>query len=209
MKKLLILGLLLFGGYKLHTTGHLPFLKKAGAFDARGNPVVRLFVGPGCGTVCDEIESLLQSRRVEYELFDISSPEGSKFGVNRYPLIQVGHDSALGGKWEIIGALARNLGPEVLSRAERMAMENHFDESGKAMVVMYGTTWCPHCKRQREYFRDNDIPYTELDPEQSPAARTSYNILQGQGYPLTYVGYQRFVGYKAQEIKAAWSARRG
>lgn len=208
MKKMIIFGLLLFGGYKLYSTGHLPFLKEPGAFDANGKAIVRLFVGPGCEVPCGEIEKMLSARKIEYDLVDIATPEGAKYGVHQYPLIQVGKDSALGGRWEILGALASNLGPEVLSRNEHAAMQNHFDDNGRAIVVMYGTDWCPHCKRQREYFASHNIPYIELNPEKSSAAKTVYAILQGGGYPLTYVGYQRFVGYKAPEIKDAVAAIR-
>lgn len=208
MKKIIIIGLLLFGAYKLYSNGDLPFMKKPGAFDANGKAIVRLFVGPGCESVCGEIESLLQNRKIDYDLVDVASPEGAKYGVHQYPLIQIGSESAVGGRLEMVGALASGLGPEVLSRSERMAMENHFDDNGRAIVVMYGTEWCPHCKRQREYFRSHDIPFSELDPEKSAAAKTAYTILQGNGYPLTYVGYQRFVGYKEREIKQALAAIR-
>lgn len=208
MKKLFIFGLLLFGGYKLYASGYLPFLKKPGAFDANGKAMVRLFVGPGCEAQCGEIESLLQNRKIEYELVDVASPEGAKYGVRQYPLIQAGSESAAGGRWQVVGALASGLGPEVLSRSERMAMDNHFDENGRAIVVMYGTAWCPYCKKQRAYFNSHDIPFIELDPEQSAAAKTAYSILQGSGYPLTYVGYKRFDGYREHEIKQAVAAIR-
>jgi len=211
MKKLIILAVLIFGGYKLYAIGafdSLPFLKKPGAFDADGKAMVRLFVGPGCEAVCGEIESMLQTRRVTYDLVDISTPEGAQYGVQRYPLIQVGNDSAVGGRWEIVGALAKNLGPDVLSRSERLALQNHFDDDGRALVVLYGTEWCAFCKKQRAYFDSNNIPYIELDPEKSEAAKTAYTILQGNGYPLSYVGYQRFDGYKEGEIKAAVAAIR-
>lgn len=211
MKKLIILAALLFGAYQLYNHGLLngfPFLNKPGAFDAAGKPVVRLFVGPGCAAVCGEIESLLQARKIDYTLFDISTPEGSQFGVQRYPMIQVGNDSAVGDKWEIIGTLASNLGPESLSRSERLAMQNHFDDNGRAIVVLYGTEWCAYCKKQRAYFASNNIPYIELDPEKDSAAKTAYTILQANGYPLTYVGYRRFDGYQEGEIKDAVAAIR-
>ena len=211
MKKLILLALLLFGGFKLYAIGaldHLPFLKKPGAFDAQGKAIVRLFVGPGCETACAEIETLLKDRKIDYALVDIATPEGAKYGVHQYPLIQIGDESVLGGRLEIIGALAHYWGPAVLSRSEKMVMQNHFDDDGRAKVVMYGTDWCPHCKRQRAYFKSHDIPFTELDPEKSEAAKTAYTILQGNGYPLTYVGYQRFIGYKENEIKMAVGAIR-
>ena len=208
MKKILILGILLFVGYKLYVNGHLPFVKKPGAFDADGKAIVRLFVGPGCESMCSEIESMLKNRKIDYDLVDVASPENEKYSVRQYPLIQVGSASAAGGRWEIIGALATQLGPEVLSRSERMAMDNHFDDKGRPIVVMYGTTWCPHCKTLRAYFNSHDIPFTELDPEQSATARTAYTILEGGGYPLTYVGYQRFVGNRESDIKDAVAALR-
>jgi glutaredoxin len=216
MKKIILLAVLLFGAYKLHAIGaldHMPYLNKLGlknpgAFDADGKAMVRLFVGPGCEAVCGDIESLLQSRKIDYTRVDIATPEGAQYAVQRYPLLQVGHDSAVGGKFEIIGALARNLGPAVLSSSERLAMQNHFDDQGRAIVVLYGTEWCAFCKKQRAYFASHDIPFIEFDPEKSEAARTAYTRLQGNGYPLTYVGYQRFDGYHEGEIKDAVAAIR-
>lgn len=211
MKKLILLAVLLFGGYKLYSIGafdRLPFLKKPGAFDADGKAIVRLFVGPGCEAVCGEIEALLKDRKIEYDLVDIAAPESAKYGVHQYPLIQVGTESAAGSRLEIVGVLAGTLGPAALSRSENIAMQNHFDDNGRARVVMYGTDWCPHCKRQRAYFNSHDIPFTELDPEKSDTAKTAYTILQGNGYPLTYVGYQRFVGYQERPIQNALAAIR-
>lgn len=65
LKKIIMVAVLIFGGYKLYSSGHLPFFKKPGAFDANGKAIVRLFVGPGCEAVCGEIESLLQNRKIE------------------------------------------------------------------------------------------------------------------------------------------------
>lgn len=210
MKKIIIVALLLFVGYKLYSTGtfnQLPFLQKSGAFDVNGKAIVRLFVGPGCEAPCAEIESLLKNRKVEYNLVDIASPEGAKYGVHQYPLLQVGNDNApVGNTAELIGILASHLGPEVLTRTENLAMQNHFDDKGRAMVVLYGTEWCAFCKKQRAFFESQGIPYVELDPEKSDSAKTAYTILRGDGYPMTYVGYRRFVGYNESGIKQAWRA---
>ena len=212
MKKIIIFGLLLFGAYKLYSSGtfeQLPFMQKAGAFDANGHAMVRLFVGPGCEAACGNIEAQLKRRKIDYELVDIASPEGAKFGVRQYPLVQIGHDSApVGDPLELVGVLASNLGPAVLTRSEDLALQNHFDAKGRPMVVLYGTDWCPHCKRQRAFFKDNNIAFTELDPEKSDVAKTAYTLLHGQGYPMTYVGYRRFVGYNEGGIKQALAAIR-
>lgn len=37
-------------------------------------------------------------------------------------------------------------------------------------VVMYCTPWCPDCKIARVWFKDQDIPYTEVDIYATPGA---------------------------------------
>lgn len=68
---------------------------------------------------------------------------------------------------------------------------------------MYATGWCGYCKQQREYFADNGIAYEEIDVEESGTNRLLYSALKLTGYPLTYVGYRRFSGYKEGDIKPA------
>lgn len=48
---------------------------------------------------------------------------------------------------------------------------------GKATI--YGTSWCPHCKHQKEAFENKHVPYNFIDCDKSP------NKCQGiQGYPV-------------------------
>jgi thiol-disulfide isomerase/thioredoxin len=101
---------------------------------------------------------------------------------------------------QITSALAENYGEKVLTRMENAAMSNHFDTDGRVKVVMYGASWCPYCKKQREYFAANSILYQEIDVEQSESNKLLFSTLHGSGYPLTYVGYRRFSGYKEKEI---------
>jgi len=37
-------------------------------------------------------------------------------------------------------------------------------------VVMYCTSWCPDCRRARQWLKDNQIPYREVDITQNRAA---------------------------------------
>jgi len=66
---------------------------------------------------------------------------------------------------------------------------------------MYGVTWCPHCKKARAFFDENNIAYIELDPEQSSDAKEAYQWLDGGGYPLIYVGARRMSGFHQETIK--------
>ena len=39
----------------------------------------------------------------------------------------------------------------------------HSDE-----IIIYGTTWCPDCKRAKQFFGEQRIPYFNIDIEQHP-----------------------------------------
>jgi glutaredoxin len=199
MKKLILFGLIAFCGYKFYL--HESVLKDKGPVAADGSPITQLFVGPGCGQPCDEVEEMLNSRKINYVLIDVSTPQGEKYGINQYPLTKVGKQKVLGNaRNQLIAVLAETYGNSVLTPTERIAMRGHFDEKGNPVVVLYGTSWCQYCKHEREYFAEHNIPFEDLDVESSQSAKLVYNTLQGAGYPLVYVGYRRFDGYKEKEI---------
>ncbi len=207
MKKILLLALLAFGGYKFYQNGY-SLLSPSGAFDKKGNPLVVLFVGPGCAQTCDNVVAILDKRNVKFEQISVAGPDGApvsnKYGITRFPTTLVGKQEILGDDTtRIASALAEAYGKDVLTRTEQMAMNNHFDDQGKPKVVMYGTSWCPYCKQQREFFANNKIAFDEFDVEASKPNELAYNILQGNGYPLTYVGYRRFSGFQEGEILTA------
>ncbi len=199
MKKLILLGLIAFCGYKLYQ--HVSASSDKGPVAADGTPITQLFVGPGCDQPCNEVEEMLKSRNVNYVVIDISTPGGEKYGINQYPLTRVGKQKVLGNsRNELVTLLAESYGNSVLTRGERIAMQGHFDEKGKPVVVLYGTQWCQYCKREREYFAEHNVPFQDLDVESSPSAKCAYDTLQATGFPLIYVGYRRFDGYKEKEI---------
>jgi glutaredoxin len=203
MKKFILLALLVFAGYKFHQNGYS--FKKPIPVGKDGQPLVVLIVGPGCGAHCESIRDLLSQRGIHYEEIDIAGADGApvqnKYGITRYPITLIGNQEILGDDlMRITASLAENFGSKVLTRSERMATEGHFDAQGRAKIVMYATSWCPYCKQQREYFAANNIAYEEIDVEQSESGMSRYQALQGAGYPLTYVGYRRFSGYKEGEL---------
>jgi glutaredoxin len=208
MKKIIFLAVILFAGYKFYQNGFSFSGTPAGAFDKKGNPLVVLFVGPGCGEPCEQVRNALKQRGVVFDEIDIAGNDGApvanKYGVNRFPVTLIGKREILGNDLMNISAtLAEVFGSNVLTGAEKALMAGHFDSQGKAKVVMYGTGWCPYCKQQREFFTANKIRFDDIDVEASQDADQTYRGLKGGGYPLTYVGYRRFDGLKEQEILAA------
>ncbi len=180
----------------------------SGAFDSDGKPVVWLFTSKNCGTYCDDVIKLLNTRNIDYVEYDGESSEGKDQlnevgGPRRFPLTVVGAKFIVGShKPGIISILAEGLGEQALTSIERQVMQNHFYEGGEPMVVMYGTSWCNGCKKMRNYFESNNIDYTEFDAEGS--GRQAYNVLTAPGYPLMYVGYRRIDGINMKKLEQAF-----
>jgi glutaredoxin len=75
-------------------------------------------------------------------------------------------------------------------------------------VVMYATSWCPHCARARAYFARKGIAYVEHDVEKSVAASVEFKRLGGRGVPLILVGREQMSGFDEQAF-AILHAREG
>jgi len=67
--------------------------------------------------------------------------------------------------------------------------ENKTNESYENnYVIMYSASWCPVCRKARNYFNQNNIPFTEYDVEKLPNRMREYKRLGGTGYPLILIG---------------------
>jgi glutaredoxin len=206
MKKMILVLLVALGAYKLYQHTHAGQQVRLAP---DGKPIAQVFVAPGCNQICDQVVTFLRERNIHHELIDVTSSEGEKYNISRIPVVRVGKREVVGGsRSAIVGWLAQVYGPSVLTPAEQMVMQGHFDAQGKPRVVLYGTSWCPYCKQQREYFKTQGIRYDEVDVEGSAEAKLAFDILHGHGYPLTYVGYKAFNQYTEQGIKEALAEMR-
>ncbi len=64
-------------------------------------------------------------------------------------------------------------------------------------VVMYSTSWCGYCKKARQHFTRNNIPFKEYDIEKSEKAAKEYKKLNGRGVPVILIGKKRMNGFNA------------
>jgi len=56
-------------------------------------------------------------------------------------------------------------------------------------IVLYSTSWCPHCRAAKEYFAQNNIPFTNRDVEQDDQAmKLLTGKYKSQGIPLIVLG---------------------
>ena len=65
-------------------------------------------------------------------------------------------------------------------------------------VIMYSTSWCGYCKKARQHFKRNKIPYQEHDIEKSKKAAQDYKKLKGRGVPVILIGKRRMNGFRAE-----------
>jgi glutaredoxin 3 len=56
-------------------------------------------------------------------------------------------------------------------------------------IVLYTVSWCPHCKEAKEYLSSRNIPYTNLDVEESASAREIFREkYRATSVPLIVIG---------------------
>lgn len=56
-------------------------------------------------------------------------------------------------------------------------------------IVLYSTSWCPHCKAAKEYFTNNNIPFINRDVElDSDAMSLLTDRYRSQGVPVIVIG---------------------
>jgi glutaredoxin 3 len=61
-------------------------------------------------------------------------------------------------------------------------------------IVLYSTSWCPHCKAAKEYFTRNNIPFINRDVElDSDAMDLVTGKYKSQGVPIVVLGDDAFV----------------
>ena len=182
-----------------------------GEFDANGQPKVVLFVIDNCPP-CDDAINHLGRMRIDFELFNPLSnqttkqrfkPYGKSFGSQQYPVLVIGNDVATGyAKYKVNETYAKAFGLSALARQPQRLYQAHF-QNGQAKVVMYGTSWCGYCAKARSEFADNSIDYVEWDVEKNTDAATRFKQLGGNGYPLIYVGFERFNQVDSSAVKKA------
>ena len=73
-------------------------------------------------------------------------------------------------------------------------------------VTMYTTPSCVYCKIAKEFFKENNIKYTELNVAEDNEAREEMVEKSGQlGVPVIMVGDQVIVGFDEDKISEALS----
>lgn len=96
----------------------------------------------------------------------------------------------------IVAGIVLAMGKLSLKPMELRNTEMHSNE-----VVLYATEWCGYCQKTRQFFKENNIAYTEYDIEKSSDAKNNYDQLKGKGIPVVVINGKIIDGYNPTLMK--------
>ncbi len=71
-------------------------------------------------------------------------------------------------------------------------------------VILYTTSWCPYCKKAKDFFATRNIHFTEYDVEKDrEAAARKKRLNPGGGVPFAIVNGHAISGYAPADYEAA------
>ncbi len=200
MKKIIIIVAIIAGIYHFK-----PELFSTGADISTAGTTgdVELFTYTDCGSYCRDAIDVLKRKNIAFTHYDIQADKAAEAywkkrgGGQRFPTMFIGEDRVTEGfyRTQFTHALAKRFGVAMLDRDQRSVVQNQLATYGHEKVVMYGTSWCPYCKKARAFFAKQGIDYVEIDVEKSAQGKRDYQRLDSSGYPLIYAGLNRFQGF--------------
>lgn len=71
-----------------------------------------------------------------------------------------------------------------------------------AKVKMYTTTWCTFCKVAKEFFKENNVEFEEINVEENQEAAKEMVEKSGQtGVPVIDINGKIIIGFQREKIK--------
>jgi glutaredoxin-like YruB-family protein len=69
-------------------------------------------------------------------------------------------------------------------------------------VTIYSTPTCHFCHAAKEFFKKNNIPFTDYNVAEDNARRTEMLERSGQmGVPVIFIGNQMIIGFNEKRLK--------
>ena len=100
--------------------------------------------------------------------------------------------------------------PDTKSGSNRKALSpKELEPSASPEVELYVTSWCPYCKKAKEYLRSRGISFTEYDIEMDKSADLRKRELDsGRGVPFAVINGQKISGFVPSAYDSALRLRR-
>jgi mycoredoxin len=82
---------------------------------------------------------------------------------------------------------------------------SYFPDS-ETRVVVFGTSTCPYCAATRDYLKQRNIKFLDLDVNDSETGRKQFAELNGRNVPMILIGERRIVGFRVSVLDKALKA---
>jgi glutaredoxin len=97
-----------------------------------------------------------------------------------------------------------SLGAAPATAKKKGESRQSLERKKKADVVLYTTSWCPYCRKARDYFRSRGIDFTEYDIEKDKEAAVRKRQLDGiGGVPFAVINGRFVRGFSASAYDKA------
>ncbi|MGD0279123.1 MAG: glutaredoxin family protein [Smithella sp.] len=97
--------------------------------------------------------------------------------------------------------------PEELAEKEAVKKQMAIEEKDKIKsneVILYTTSWCPYCKKAREYFNSRNIRFTDYDIEKDKEAADRKKQLDTRsGVPFAIINGRKIHGFSPANYEKA------
>jgi glutaredoxin len=101
----------------------------------------------------------------------------------------------------------RDPSPEELAEKEAIKKQKAIEEKDKIIsneVILYTTSWCPYCKKAREFFNTRNIRFTDYDIEKDKeAAERKKQLDTRSGVPFAIINGKKIHGFSPVDYKKA------
>ncbi len=78
------------------------------------------------------------------------------------------------------------------------------EPTAQKLVTIYSTPSCHFCQMSKEFFKENNVAYTEHDVASDMAQRQEMIDKSGQmGVPVIFVGDEMIIGFDKKRLSSA------
>jgi glutaredoxin len=109
------------------------------------------------------------------------------------------------GLFMLLRGGVHEIGEVVITPAELVSLGVNVGPNSRPPVLIFGTEWCPGCKKARRDLSSKAIPFFEADIERSTRAQELFQrIAGGGGIPVIWVNNHVYRGYDSKTVVQAW-----
>ncbi|RLJ15853.1 NrdH-redoxin [bacterium endosymbiont of Escarpia laminata] len=75
------------------------------------------------------------------------------------------------------------------------------NNSNTAKVVIYTTQRCPHCKRAKEWLREQKVLFLEFDVGKAGKMQKHFFSMGGRSVPMIVIGDRQLPGFAPKQLR--------